>query len=134
MNKLKLSQEGALSGLLSLLGPSGSQYQSNNEGSDDLMMGGEKNTSKQRSANASLERSAGTFLLCGGLEKKFIFQQAILPVLKTICGQMGCEVREFVAQLVMIMFNSTQQQTSHQQNEVNIIGGQGEQAFQQHIH
>jgi hypothetical protein len=44
------------------------------------------------------------YLICGGMEKKEVFQQAILPVLKTLCQSLNCDAREYVASLMKIMF------------------------------
>jgi len=43
-------------------------------------------------------------LVCGGLEKRIVFQQAVLPVLKTVCQKLNCDVKDYVQKLVAIMF------------------------------
>lgn len=43
-------------------------------------------------------------LVCGGLEKRVVFQQAVLPVLKTMCQQLNCDIKDYVQRLVTIMF------------------------------
>jgi|LauGreDrversion4_2_1035121.scaffolds.fasta_scaffold40090_5 hypothetical protein len=43
-------------------------------------------------------------LVCGGIEKRVVFQQAVLPVLKTMCNQLNCDIKDYVQRLVDLMF------------------------------
>lgn len=43
-------------------------------------------------------------MVCGGLEKRVVFKEAIMPVLRTMCGQLQCDIKDYVQKLISIMF------------------------------